>query len=146
MDSGSDKSERTATLPEMNSAERLAAIVESSDDAIISRTLDGIVTSWNPAAERMFGYTAKEMLGQPITILAPPTRPNEMPEILERIRRGERIDHFETERLHKDGRIIHVSLTVSPLRDRTVRLARLGDAMMQGGYRRLLLYPFRGQT
>jgi two-component system, LuxR family, sensor kinase FixL len=96
----------------------LAAIVDSSDDAIVSKTLDGVVTSWNGAAEHIFGYTAEEMLGQPISVLASPGRPDEMPRILEGIRRGERIDHFETERRRKDGRIIQISLSVSPIRDK----------------------------
>jgi PAS domain S-box-containing protein len=95
----------------------LAAIVESSDDAIISKDLNGIITSWNQSAERMFGYRAAEAIGKPISIIAPPDR-NEMPEILARIRRGERIDHYETIRQTKDGRRLHVSLTVSPIYDR----------------------------
>jgi PAS domain S-box-containing protein len=94
----------------------LAAIVESSDDAIISKDLDGIVTSWNRSAERVFGYTAEEMIGNPISVIAAPDRADEMPAILARIRRGERVDHFETKRRRKDGRIIDISLTVSPIR------------------------------
>ncbi len=96
----------------------LAAIVESSDDAIIGKTLDGIVTSWNKSAERIYGYTAAEMIGQNISILMPPDRPNEIPDILRRIRQGERIKHYETERIRKDGKIITVSLTVSPIFDK----------------------------
>ena len=96
---------------------RLAAIVESSDDAIVSKTLEGIVTSWNDAAQRLFGYAAAEIVGQPITRLAPPERRAEMSSILERIRRGERLEHFETERVRKDGTLIHVSVTISPIRD-----------------------------
>jgi PAS domain S-box-containing protein len=95
----------------------LAAIIEGSDDAIASKTLDGIVTSWNPAAERLFGYTAAEMVGRPIAVLAAPGREPEMPMILERIRRGERIDHFDTVRKRKDGSLVEISLTVSPVRD-----------------------------
>lgn len=95
----------------------LAAIVESSDDAIISKDLQGIVTSWNSGAKRIFGYTAEEMIGQPITRLSPPETLDEMPSILTRIRRGELIEHYETVRMTKDGRRINVSLTVSPVRD-----------------------------
>ncbi len=100
----------------------LAAIVESSDDAIVSKSLDGIITSWNPAAERLFGYPAKEVIGRPIAILAPPDRVNEMPAILERIRRGDKIDHFETVRRRKDGSLVDISLTVSPIRDQEGRI------------------------
>jgi PAS domain S-box-containing protein len=97
--------------------QRLAAIVESSDDAIISKDLNGIVCSWNKGAERIFGYTADEVIGKPITVLMPPERINEEPGILERIRKGERIDHYETVRRRKDGTLLNVSLTVSPISD-----------------------------
>jgi PAS domain S-box-containing protein len=93
----------------------LAAIVESSDAAIISKDLNGIVTSWNNAAERVFGYTAAEMIGRPIAILAAPDRVYEMPLILERLRKGERVDQYETVRKAKDGRLLNISLTVSPI-------------------------------
>jgi len=92
----------------------LASIVESSDDAIISKTLDAIITSWNKGAERMFGYTAEEAVGQSVTILIPPDRQHEERTILERIGRGERIEHYETVRQRKDGSLIAISLTVSP--------------------------------
>ena len=95
----------------------LASIVESSDDAIISKNLDGIITSWNKGAERIFGYTAEEAIGQPITIVIPQDRHDEERSILTRIRRGERIDHFETIRQHKHGSLIVVSLTVSPVKN-----------------------------
>ncbi|WP_044560785.1 PAS domain S-box protein [Azospirillum sp. B4] len=95
----------------------LAAIVDSSDDAIISKTLDGTVTSWNAAAERLFGYTADEMIGNNIAVLAPPGREAEMPGILSRLKQGERISHFETLRRHKSGHTVEISLTVSPLLD-----------------------------
>ena len=98
-------------------AQRLASIVESSDDAIVSKDLNGIIASWNSGAQRVFGYTAEEMIGRPVTVLMPPERENEEPGILERIRRGERIDHYETVRQRKDGSLIDVSLTVSPVRD-----------------------------
>lgn len=94
----------------------LSAIIESADDAIISKTLDGIITSWNKGAERIFGYTADEMIGKPILLLIPSDHPNEEPAILARLRRGERIDHYETVRAHKNGTLINISLTVSPIR------------------------------
>jgi PAS domain S-box-containing protein len=96
---------------------RLASIIESSDDAIISKDLQGIIQSWNPGAERIFGYTAEEVIGKPIAVLIPPERINDMQAILGRIARGERVDHYETQRRTKDGRIIDVSLTVSPIKD-----------------------------
>jgi PAS domain S-box-containing protein len=96
---------------------RLAAIVESSDDAILWKDLDGIIASWNKGAERIFGYTADEVVGKPVTILIPPDRQDEEPAILARIRRGERVEHYETIRQRKDGSLINISLTVSPVRD-----------------------------
>jgi PAS domain S-box-containing protein len=94
-----------------------AAIVENSDDAIISKDLDGRILSWNPGAERLYGYTAAEAVGQPVTMLIPDDRPDEEPRILKQIRRGERVDHYETVRRRKDGMLVNVSLTVSPVRD-----------------------------
>jgi PAS domain S-box-containing protein len=94
-----------------------ASIVENSDDAIITKNLDGIIASWNKAAERVFGYTAEEAVGKPVTILIPPERLDEEPTILGRIRRGERIDHYETIRQRKDGGLINISLTVSPVKN-----------------------------
>jgi PAS domain S-box-containing protein len=96
---------------------RLAAIVESADDAIVGKTLDGVVTSWNRAAERIFGFSAEEMIGQSISRIIPPERQDDFPMILGAVRRGERVDHYETERVRKDGRRIFVSLTVSPILD-----------------------------
>ena len=96
---------------------RLAAIVESSDDAIVSKTLDGVITSWNTAAERMFGYPASEAVGQHITLIIPQERRSEEDHVIARIRRGERLSHFETVRRRKDGQLVEVSLTVSPVRD-----------------------------
>jgi len=95
----------------------LAAIVQSSDDAIVAKTLDGVITSWNQGAERLFGYTAAEAIGQSIFLIIPPDRNAEEHDVLARLRRGERIDHFETVRQTKDGRRIPISLTVSPIRD-----------------------------
>src|SRR5205823_2339621 len=97
---------------------RLAAIVESSDDAIISKDLDGVVVSWNPGAERLYGYAAGEVVGRPIAILVPPDRPDELPGIMARLGRGERITQFETVRLCKDGRRVEVSVSIAPIRDR----------------------------
>src|SRR6185503_910420 len=98
-------------------AQRLAAIVESSDDAIISKDLSGIIATWNGGAEKLFGYEAEEAIGKPITMLIPPDRQSEEPEIVARIKRGERVEHYETVRLRKDGRRIDVSLTISPIVD-----------------------------
>jgi PAS domain S-box-containing protein len=98
-------------------AQQLASIVETSDDAIVSKDLNGIITSWNGGAERLFGYTAAEVLGKPVTLLIPPDRHSEEPEILERIRRGKRVDHYETVRRRKDGGLLDISLSVSPLKD-----------------------------
>jgi len=97
--------------------DRLAAIVDSSDDAIIGKTLDGVVTSWNAAAARMYGYTADEMIGSSISRLLPPDRAHELEQILGRLRAGERIDHYETRRVRKDGVVIDVSVSVSPVQD-----------------------------
>ncbi len=96
---------------------RLAAIVESSDDAIVSKTLDGVIRSWNAGAERLFGYSSHEAVGRPITLIIPPERRDEERTILDRICRGERVEHFETVRVTKDGRRLDISLTVSPVRD-----------------------------
>ena len=95
----------------------LAAIVGSSDDAIISKRLDGVINSWNKAAERMFGYAAEEAVGEHITLIIPPDRRSEETQILERLRRGERIDHFETRRMRKDGTLLDIALTISPVKD-----------------------------
>jgi two-component system sensor kinase FixL len=100
----------------------LATIVETSQDAIVTKTLDGIVTSWNKSAEHVFGYSADEMIGEPISVLAPPERADEMLHIRARIGRGECIERFQTERRRKDGRMIYVSLAVSPIRDETGRV------------------------
>jgi PAS domain S-box-containing protein len=96
---------------------RLAAIVDSSDDAIVSKTLDGVITSWNAGAERIFGFTASEAVGRNITLIIPRDRHAEEDQVLARLRRGERVDHFETVRMRKDGTLLDISLTVSPVFD-----------------------------
>ncbi|HKU79918.1 MAG TPA: PAS domain S-box protein [Rhodanobacteraceae bacterium] len=131
---------------------RLAAIVESSDDAIISKNLDGVIQTWNAAAERMFGYTAAEAIGKSVTMLMPPDRVDEEPGILARIRHGERIDHYETMRKRKDGSLLDVSLTISPIKGRTGTVVaaskiarditenkRLETAMRESGQRQAFL-------
>jgi PAS domain S-box-containing protein len=95
---------------------RMAAVIEFCDDAIITKDLNGIITTWNPGAQRVFGYAPEEVIGKPVTVLMPPDRQNEEPGILARIRRGERVDHYETVRRRKDGTLIDISLTVSPIR------------------------------
>jgi two-component system, cell cycle sensor histidine kinase and response regulator CckA len=97
----------------------LASIVQSCEDAIIGKTLDGVVVSWNSGAERMYGYTADEMVGRSVSILIPSYRPDELPGIFDEIKRGEGVDGFETVRLRKDGTPIEVCLTISPIRDAT---------------------------
>src|SRR6202044_3701851 len=92
----------------------LASIVDSSEDAIISKTLEGVITSWNAGAERLFGYTAKEAVGQHISLVIPANRSDEEMHIIERIKRGERIEHFDTVRVGKNGTALDISLTISP--------------------------------
>ena len=122
---------------------RLAAIIESSDDAIVSKTLDGIIKTWNKGAERIFGWTAEEVIDKPITILIPHDRLDEEPEILLRLRRGERVDHFETIRQTKDGTLINVSVTISPVRDADGRIIGVSkvarDITLQKRFERELL-------
>jgi PAS domain S-box-containing protein len=106
-----------------NASQRLLAdMVESSFDAIFSRSLDGTITSWNSAAHCIFGYSSKEIVGRNGSRLLPPDRPDEQAQLIERIRKGERIDHFETVRLQKGGRRLAVSLTVSPIHDGRKRI------------------------
>jgi PAS domain S-box-containing protein len=100
----------------------LSSIVASADDAIISKTLDGIIITWNQGAEKIFGYTAEEMIGQPMSLLIPKDHPNEEPGILEKLRRGERIEHYETKRGRKDGSLVDISLSVSPIIDKAGRI------------------------
>jgi PAS domain S-box-containing protein len=101
---------------------RLAAIVAGADDAILSKTLTGVITSWNPAAQAMFGFAPAETIGKSITLIIPPERLHEETEILARLQRGEKTEHFETERLHKDGRLLPISVNVSPVRDSAGRI------------------------
>jgi PAS domain S-box-containing protein len=100
----------------------LAAVVEGSDDAIITKDLDGVITSWNKSAERLFGYTAEEAVGRSVTLLIPPDRLHEEPQILSRLRRGERVDHYETLRVRKDGELLDISLTISPVKNASGRI------------------------
>ncbi len=109
--------ETKAFDPSTKALELLSAIVDSSDDAIISKNLDGTITSWNKSAERLFGYTEAEAIGQPVSMLIPKDRLDEEPKIIARIRQGDRVDHFETIRRRKDGKLIDISLTISPVRD-----------------------------
>jgi PAS domain S-box-containing protein len=115
-----NKSTRNVVEDELQ-AERttglLAAIVDSSEDAIISKSLDGVITTWNKGAQRIFGYSAEEAVGQPITLIIPQDRRDEETHILERLRRGERIEHFETVRIRKNGNPVYISLTISPVKD-----------------------------
>ena len=113
-------------ITERKSAEeaalRLVSIVKSSDDAILSKDLDGIITSWNAGAIRLFGYAPEEIIGKPVTVLIPEDRQDEEPGIIDRIRRGQRVDHYETVRKRKDGSLVEISLTVSPIKDATGRV------------------------
>jgi PAS domain S-box-containing protein len=104
------------------SRELLAAIVDSSDDAIISKNLEGVMTSWNRGAQRIFGYTAEEAIGRPVTMLSPAERQNEEVKILSEIQQGRRVEHFETIRQRKDGQLLNVSLTISPVKDESGRI------------------------
>lgn len=99
------------------SSHRLTALVESSEDAIVAKDLDGVITDWNPGAERLFGYSREEIIGRPVTLLIPDDRQDEEPSILARIRAGERVEHYETIRKRKDGSLLDISLTISPIRD-----------------------------
>jgi diguanylate cyclase (GGDEF)-like protein/PAS domain S-box-containing protein len=108
----------TEYLRNEREAKLFQSLVESSDDAIISKTLDGTVASWNPGAQAMFGYSAQEMMGHPISVLMPADRMQEEDDILTRLRRGEKVRHFETVRVRKDGHLIHVSVTISPILDK----------------------------
>jgi PAS domain S-box-containing protein len=115
---GSATAERQhAHSPDELAAQHYRAIIESSDDAILSKNLDGLILSWNRGAERLFGFTSEEAVGRPVTIIIPLDRQDEEPSILQKIHRGERIEHFETVRQRKDGSFVDISLTISPIRD-----------------------------
>ncbi|HEV2485618.1 MAG TPA: PAS domain S-box protein [Terracidiphilus sp.] len=116
-----DRSERERRLGK-ETADRLASIVECSNDAIIGKTTEGIVTNWNPAAEAIYGYSAQEIIGEPISKIIPPGRQEEFETILAKIRQGQRISHYETERVRKDGQVVPVSLSVSPVKDKAGNL------------------------
>jgi PAS domain S-box-containing protein len=110
--------DQSAGVTADEAAQQYAAIIQSSDDAILAKGLDGTISAWNGGAERLFGYTAEEAIGRPITMLIPSDRADEEPNILARIGRGEKIDHFETIRQRKDGSLVEISLSVSPIRNR----------------------------
>lgn len=112
-----NSSEANSILSMMEKLLHWAAIVESSDDAIISKSLDGFITSWNRGAERLYGYKPEEVIGKPVSILMPPEKENDFPHIMSQLRAGKKVEHYETKRKTKDGRIIDVSITVSPIRD-----------------------------
>jgi two-component system, cell cycle sensor histidine kinase and response regulator CckA len=114
-----DISDRRRTEEDLR---RLASIIACSDDAIVGKTMEGIITSWNAGAERIFGYTPKEAVGQPVTMLVPADRPDEVPRMLECLKRGETVEHFETVRVRKDGKAVQIEVTVSPIRDALERI------------------------
>jgi PAS domain S-box-containing protein len=113
---GVARAKSSYTLDLIDEELSLRALVDASHDAIIGKTLDGIIVSWNNGADKIYGYKAEEVLGGPITVLIPPSHPNEFPEIMMRLRRGEYIENFETKRIHKDGHVIDVSVTISPVK------------------------------
>ena len=115
---------------------KLAAIIESSDDAIISKTLESVITSWNDSAQRMFGYTEEEIIGETIYKLIPPDRTDEEPRILARLKTGERVEHFETKRLTKDGKLLDVSITISPVKDKENNIIGLSKIIRDITYKK----------
>lgn len=121
-DLGSFAASAYQALGSLNKSHAAAAVINSSHDAIVTKDLNGIITSWNAGAEHLFGYKPEEAIGRPVTILIPTDHDNEEPEILDRVRRGERIDHYETVRVRKDGTRLDISLTVSPIRDSTGKI------------------------
>ena len=149
--SGAASASRMPDLPTFSTDwqpfQLLASIVESSDDAIFSKTLDGTILSWNKAAEKMYGYRSEEIIGKPVSMLLPPDRLDEVRDILKRLRRGEKIEHFETVRVAKDGHLVTVSLSISPIHDPGGRIigastiahditrSRMGEQSMQNSER-----------
>jgi PAS domain S-box-containing protein len=113
----SDNPEMGSILSMMEKLLHWAAIIESSDDAIISKSADGYITSWNKGAEHLYGYTPEEIIGQPVSVLMPPNKRDDFPFIMNQLHQGKRVEHYETQRMTKDGEILHVSITVSPIRD-----------------------------
>lgn len=112
-----DSEEMKSILTVMEKLLHWAAIVDSSDDAIMSKSVDGYITSWNRGAQKLYGYTPEEIIGKPVSVLMPPEKENDFPFIMKQLLQGKKVDHYETKRLTKDGRIIDVSITVSPIRD-----------------------------
>jgi PAS domain S-box-containing protein len=112
-----DNSEMNNILIMMEKLLHWAAIIESSDDAIISKSIDGYITSWNKGAQQLYGYTPEEIVGKPVSILMPPEKKDDFPFIMKQLHEGKKVEHYETQRMTKDGRILHVSITVSPIRD-----------------------------
>jgi PAS domain S-box-containing protein len=112
-----ESAEINSMLTMMEKLLHWAAIIESSDDAIISKSAEGYITSWNSGAERLYGYTADEIIGKPVSVLMPPEKKDDFPYIMKQLHEGKRVEHYETQRMTKDGRTLHVSITVSPIRD-----------------------------
>jgi PAS domain S-box-containing protein len=124
--------------------DQLASIVDYSDDAIIGKTVEGNIVAWNKGAERLYGYTAEEVIGRPISILLPPDRPNDLPELMNKLRRGEKIDHAETTRRRKDGRLIDVAITLSPIKDSAGRVTGASTIARDITQRKRAEEKFRG--
>lgn len=132
-------SRSTLSDPQRDAAAWLASLVDNSSDAIVSKTLDGIITSWNGGAEKLFGFSANDAIGQPITIIIPDDRLHEEPEIIAKLRAGERVDRFETTRRRKDGSAVPIEVTISPVRDRAGRIIGASKIARDIGERQRLL-------
>ena len=140
---------KTAASPKATgptAAGMLAAILQTSESAIIGETLDGIVVSWSPGAERLFGYSIAEMMGKPVSIIAPPARPHEMAEILNRVRDGEQIRRYETERRRKDGTLVPISLSVAPILDERGHMVGVSKIARDITVRRATEHKLRAKT